>query len=80
MLEVILRKAIQEKRPIRIYSHKNPDGDAVSSAKTLERFFREQGVDAKYIVRDKPNNFFQIFLDKLILLENLFHKKQYQLY
>ena len=62
MLEVILRKAIQEKRPIRIYSHKNPDGDAVSSAKTLERFFREQGIDAKYIVRDKPNNFFSDIL------------------
>lgn len=58
MLKDILKKAKIENRPIRIYAHKNPDGDAAASAKTLERFFKEQGLDAKYVVRNVPNNFY----------------------
>lgn len=56
MLKEILDKAKREKLPIRIYAHRYPDGDAVSSSKTLERFFTENGINAEYVVSGRPNN------------------------
>lgn len=56
MLKRILEKAQKENKKIKIIAHKKPDGDAVASSKTLERFFKENGIDAKYIVTSRPNN------------------------
>ncbi len=56
MLKKILEKSKKENKKIKIFSHTKPDGDAIASSKTLERFFKENGIDAKYIVTSKPNN------------------------
>lgn len=58
MIKEILEKATKEKRPIKIYAHQRPDGDAVASSKTLERFFKENGINAEYVVVGRPNNLY----------------------
>lgn len=54
MLQKILERAKTQNLPILIYAHKNPDADAMASAKTLERFFKEHGISAQYILRSTP--------------------------
>lgn len=56
MLKKILEKAKNQNKKIQIIAHKKPDGDAVASSKVLERFFKENGIDATYIVMSRPNN------------------------
>lgn len=50
ILEEIVQKAKREGRNVNIYAHKRPDGDAVASSKTLEKFLLDRGVTARYIL------------------------------
>ncbi len=56
MLKRILEKAQKHHKKIIIIAHKKPDGDAVASSKTLERFFKSNKIDAQYVVTSRPNN------------------------
>lgn len=59
ILETIVEKAKREKRCVNIFAHKNPDGDAIASSKTLESFFTDNGIQARYIVTSpRVNNRF----------------------
>lgn len=53
MIEEILEKAKKENKKVSVYAHKFPDGDAISSACAVVQYFKNHGVNAKYIVTHK---------------------------
>lgn len=65
MLLKILEKAKKENKPVYIYAHRFPDGDATASSIALQNFLSQNGVKAKYVVIGKPNFSFKSIVGQL---------------
>lgn len=58
MIEEIIKKAKNKK--VYVYAHKFPDGDAISSSCAVVEYLSNQGIDARYVVKDKVRSFSNI--------------------
>lgn len=56
IIERIIEKAKKEHRAVNIYAHEYPDGDAIASSKTLEKVLQDNGIRARYIVKNPRVN------------------------
>ncbi len=57
--EIKIRKIIEERDPVVVISHLNPDGDALGSASALALYLRKQGVPVSVIMPNKVPEFLQ---------------------
>jgi phosphoesterase RecJ-like protein len=61
MIEKIIEKAKKENKPVYVYAHKFPDGDAISSANAIVEYLKNNGIDCRYIVSKPIYNYSKIF-------------------
>lgn len=56
IIEKIIEKAKRDHRGVNIYAHEYPDGDAIASSKALEKVLQDNGIRARYIVKNPRVN------------------------
>lgn len=70
ILEVIIEKAKREHKGVNIYAHEYPDGDAIASSKTLEKVLQDNGIRARYIVKNpRVNNRYKSVVGETLMFK-----------
>ena len=60
MIKEVIEKAKRENKKIYIFAHKFPDGDAIGSSCALIEYFKNNNVEAKYVITNLMNPYTNI--------------------